>query len=594
MSAALLSFGRHVLSAALLIFAPLCSHALADTAVPNPAAEAAAKGVYADKDFDDMSQAEKDAAKQAARKAHFQYLRVCADPGNMPLSDTASEGYENKIAEVLAKSMDAKLSYFWRPSIERGITRQTFDVNECDLLMDVPSDYEGVLETMPLYRTTYVFATRASDNLTFKGLNDPRLKELKIGVFELSSLRQALSEYGVIRNVEVHEVAHDADLVPEHQPWTQVQEVVDGKLDVAGVWGPFAGWLNTMKGEHLAIQPTNLMDDKIQMEFSLAIGVARNNSVLKYALEYAMKAHRAEISDILAKYGVPLVQCSDCLIEGNLPSHGGYTVPAPAAQSYSKPTHWSVSQKTLDEWLAGGADVNEEFSDAVGANDVDRVAYLIGKGADVNKFDNQGTPPLATAARFGCIEMMQLLIAHGANIDEPDIDGWTPFQRAIAANQVSSMKFLLDHGAKRDTPVPGGYTPLSIALEEHLYDAAAELIEAGADVNAPSSSYRLTPLMIVASQLPAESRVVSLLQTHGPIDIARALLGRKANVDATDAEGVTALMIAAARDNSAMLGLLLQSGANPTMKSNDGETARDIAVKNDSLSAIRTLALLVH
>jgi ankyrin repeat protein len=72
------------------------------------------------------------------------------------------------------------------------------------------------------------------------------------------------------------------------------------------------------------------------------------------------------------------------------------------------------------------------------------------------------------------------------------------------------------------------------------------------------------------------------------------LLGRKANVDATDAEGVTALMIAAARDNSAMLGLLLQSGANPTMKSNDGETARDIAVKNDSLSAIRTLALLVH
>ena len=78
------------------------------------------------------------------------------------------------------------------------------------------------------------------------------------------------------------------------------------------------------------------------------------------------------------------------------------------------------------------------------------------------------------------------------------------------------------------------------------------------------------------------------------MDVARALLARKAKVNATDAEGVTALMIAAAHDNSPMIALLIQAGANPHLKSAAGETAREIAVKNDNLGAVRTLSLLVR
>ncbi len=584
------AFGAAVLLTAIFFGAS----AQAESPVDNPAAEAAAKGVYADKDFELLTQAEKDAAKEAARNAHFSTLRICADPGNMPLSNLAGEGYENKIAEVLAKALGARVSYFWRPYIERGMTRQTFDENECDVLMDVPADYGPVLPTIPIYRTAYVFVSRADKKLTIKDLDDPQLKQLHLGVFELSALREALANHGVVGNVIVHEVSHDADLVLEHQPWYQVQQVLDGSLDMGGVWGPFAGWVKAMKGAPLTIQPANLMDDAVPMEFSMAIGVRTTNAVLKYALDNALKVHRGEIKEVLAHYGVPLVQCADCLIAGDLPSHGIYTVPPPAAANFGKPTHWTIGKAQVDQWLAEGAELNVEFANAVLANDVDRALYLIGKGAEVNKLDKQGNMALGVASRFGCVEMMQLLADHGAKIDAPDRDGWTPLLRAVTSNQVKSIKFLLEHGADREGPAPGGYTPLSIAIEERAFDAAKALIEGNVEIDKPISKFKLTPLMIVASEVPAGSRTERLLQTLGPIEIARELLDHGANVNAVNADGVTPLMIAAARDNSAMIGLLLQAGADPRAKSTAGETARDIATKNDNLAAVRTFSLLDH
>ena len=588
------AFQRALGAAALLAAAFLANAAQAEDAADSPAAEAAAKGVYADKDFELLTQAEKDAAKEAARKAHFSSLRICADPGNMPLSNRAGDGYENKIAEVLAKALHTQVSYFWRPYIERGMTRQTFEENECDVLMDVPADYGPVLPTIPIYRTTYVFVSRTDKNLKIKSLDDPQLRELRLGVFELSALREALADHGVVRNVIVHEISHDADLVSEHQPWYQVQQVVDRTLDVAGVWGPFAGWAKTIKGQPVTIEPTNLMDDNVPMEFSMAIGVRTTNAVLKYALDNALKAHRDEISAILVRYGVPLVQCADCLIAGELPSHGIYAVPPPAADSFSKPTHWTVAKEQVDRWLDDGAELNVEFANAVLSNDVDRAHYLIGKGAEINKPDKQGNTALAVASRFACIEMMQLLVTAGANVDAPDRDGWTALLRAAASNQAKSIKFLLEHGADREGAGPGGYTPLAIALEEQNFDAAKVLIEANVRVDEPVGKYKLTPLMIVASELAAGSRSARLLQTLGPIDVARELLARGANVNAANIDGVTALMIAAAHDNATMIGLLLQAGADPHAKSVNGETASDIAAKNDNLAAIRTFHLLLE
>jgi quinoprotein dehydrogenase-associated probable ABC transporter substrate-binding protein len=552
------------------------------------------QGPWEGKTFDELDQAEIDAARQAARSTHFNTLRVCADPGNMPLSDRAREGYQNKILDVLAKAMGATLTYYWR-SYTGNIVGQAFgQADECDVLLDMPSNYPDSLSTVPIYRTTYVLVWRNNENLSIKSLSDPRLRQLRLGVFQISALRQSLSNHGLVANVQVWPVSTDTEWVPAHQPWRQVEQVVDGKLDVAGAWGPMAGWLKTMKGAQVTIQPVNLMDNVVPMEFSLGMSVPESAVLLKFALDDALKAHHAGIEKILRDYGVPLVKCADCIVPGDLPTNGGYTAATSVASLESKPMHWTVSRSQVDKWLAEGSNVSKELDDAVVSNDVDRAAYLIGRGADVNGLDNLGTPPLETAARAGCIPMMQLLVAHGARVDRHDSDAQTPLMGAAMRNQAPAIRFLVAHGASIDTGGPTGFSPLSIALEEGQLDAAYALIQAGANVNTPASGHRLTPLMVVASELPPQSRDVKVLQNHGPIDVARALLARKAKVNTTDANGVTALMIAAARDNSQMIGLLIQAGADPRIKSAAGETARDIAVENDNLGAIRILDLLAR
>lgn len=593
----LMLLGRCTRSAAFSLIAAafLVPAASADTNPTHPQSNPSGlQGPWEGKTFDELDQAEIDAARQAARSTHFNTLRVCADPGNMPLSDRAREGYQNKILGVLAKAMGATLSYYWR-SYTGNIVGQAFgQADECDVLLDMPSNYPDSLSTVPIYRTTYVLVWRNNENLSIKSLSDPRLRQLRLGVFQISALRQSLSNHGLVANVQVWPVSTDTEWVPAHQPWRQVEQVVDGKLDVAGAWGPMAGWLKTMKGAQVTIQPVNLMDNAVPMEFSLGMSVPESAVLLKFALDDALKAHHAEIEKILRDYGVPLVKCADCIVPGDLPTNGGYTAPTSVASLESKPMHWTVSRSQVDKWLAEGSNVSKELDDAVVSNDVDRAAYLIGRGADVNGLDNLGTPPLETAARAGCIPMMQLLVAHGAGINRHDSDGQTPLMGAAMRNQAPAIEFLVAHGASIDTGGPTGFSPLSIALEEGQLDAAYALIQAGANVNTPASEHRLTPLMVVASELPPQSRDVKVLQNHGPIDVARALLAHKAKVDAADADGVTALMIAAARDNSQMIGLLIQAGANARIKSAAGETAHDIAVENDNLGAIRILDLLAR
>jgi len=133
-------------------------------------------------------------ATAALGAAPLTSLRVCADPGNMPFSNNRGEGYEQKIAQVIAEALGTNVAYYYRPGIERGLTRQTLNSDNCDLMLDLPGDAEGVLSTAPLYRSTFVFATRADRNLDFKTLDDPRLKTLKIGVYQTSAIREALAE----------------------------------------------------------------------------------------------------------------------------------------------------------------------------------------------------------------------------------------------------------------------------------------------------------------------------------------------------------------------------------------------------------------
>jgi len=546
--------------------------------------------------YEELTPAEIAAAKQAAKRRKIDTLSVCADPGNMPLSDNQRQGFQNKIIEVVAKDLGARVNYFWRPYLERGLTRETFANNECDILLDMPADTRSVLTTVPVYRSTYVFVYLADKHYDFKSFDDPRLKTLRIGTYQHSALRIVLARYGIKNLDSIAIVTSDADLRPENQPWRQVQEVVDGKLDVVGVWGPFAGWLKTMKHEPITIEPLNLMEDQIPLEFSLAIGVQSTDVVLKFMLDNALKAKHDEIAAILKEFGVPLVQCPDCVVSGDIPSHGSYDKqiakryedrylksatkrPATAAAAPDQ----IVSKERLEEWLAEGSDLASELNNAVLAFDKDRVAFLLSKGADVNKLDDQGYAPLQTAVRNRNSDLAEMLLKAGADPNLPDSDGVTPLVHAINRNHVPSINLLVEHGADIDKLDREGYTPLEVAIGEDKLFAARALIEAGANVNSGNGTQKVTPLMLIASQLAPQARATHLAAGPTPVDIARDLIEKGADVNAQSASGVTPLMVAAGHNNGPMIGLLLAKGAKPATKNNVGKTALDIAhdARND-------------
>ena len=578
-----------------ILMASLCLAGFAFTSLPVDAAKSAIKRDFS-KEFDELTPSEQIAIRAAAKAAYkakkLETLNVCADPGNMPLSNIKEEGFQNKLATLLAEAMGAHVTYSWRPFLERGLTRDTFGRDMCDVMFDMPANYGSLLTTFPVYRSTYVLAYRNDKGLELTGLDDPKLKDLKIGVFQTSGIREALAKRGVVDNVSLAVQTHDADLIIEHQPWWTVQRALNGELDVAAVWGPFAGWLKTMKNEPLTILPVNLQDDRVPLEFDLAIGVRKTDAFLKYMLEFALEDKQEEVAKILKDYGVPLVQCSKCVVPGDLPSHGSYTALAQkdfkARPDLASPDQ-VVTKEKLERWLAEGADITQEFSNAVIADDLDRVKFLVSKGADVNKPDSQGWTPLQSAARQRRDEMIKLLIDLGADVNLGDPK---PLVAAVMRDHVPSIKVLLEHGAEINKPGQEGFRPMPLAIAESKYEAAKALMEAGADVNALSGADDLTPLMIAAGQTnPAEGAMFVPGSTR-PTDIARGLLDHGANVNEQSKNGVTALMIAATHNNSPMIGLLIDAGADVSLKNSLGQTAADVAAKNGNLEAQQAIMVM--
>ncbi len=561
----------------------------------------AAKKIKRDlsKEFDDLTPSEQIAIRAAAKAAYkakkLETLNVCADPGNMPLSNIKQEGFQNKLANLLGEAMGAKVIFHWRPFIERGLTRQTFEQDMCDVMFDMPANYGSLLTTFPVYKTPYVLAYRSDKGLELTGLDDPKLKDLKIGVFQTSGIRIALAKRGIVNNVKLQTQTHDGDLVIEHQPYYVVQNVLDGDLDVAAVFGPFAGWLKTMRGEPLTILPVNLDDDKVPLEFELAIGVRKTDAFLKYMLEFALEDHAEEVEKILRDYGVPLVQCSKCIVAGDLPAHGSYI--ALADQVYeARPDLASpdqvVTKEKLEGWLAEGADLSQELSNAINANDAERVKFLVEKGADVNQPDPQGWTPLQNAARQRKDGIIKTLVELGADPNRPAEDGMTPLVAAAMRDHVPSVKALLEAGANAEQPGPEGFRPLALAIAESKYEVAKALIEGGADVSVASGEDGLTPLMLIAAQTGPAEGARFLPGSTRPSDIAKILIERGADINAQSKSGITALMVAATHNSAPMIGFLMDAGADPTVKNNLGLTASDVAEKNGNLEAAQAILVL--
>ncbi|MEX6506767.1 substrate-binding domain-containing protein [Jiella sp. M17.18] len=238
-------------------------------------------------------------------------LRVCADPNNLPYSNRKGEGFENRLAELVAHALGETVSYTWWPQ-RRGFIRNTLSAGRCDVIMGVPTlDMLGL--TRSYYGSTYVIVSRRSEHLDFSSIRSPELKTLRIGVHLIGDDGantppvEVLGREGIVDNVVGYMIY--GDYRESSPPERILDDVANGKLDVAIVWGPLAGYYAKHSKVPLKVTPVTGTEAFMPLVFQyrIGMGVRKDDEALRLKLNAVIARHQDEIDALLDSYGVPRV-----------------------------------------------------------------------------------------------------------------------------------------------------------------------------------------------------------------------------------------------------------------------------------------------
>jgi mxaJ protein len=232
-------------------------------------------------------------------------LRVCSDPNNLPFSDKLERGFENAIAQVLARELGAELEYAWWPA-RRGFLRQTLNAHRCDLVMGLPTGHERALTTRPVYRSSYVFVF-GPQAPRVTSVEARELRETRIGVPIVGDDGanpppvDALLRQGLVHNLHGYSVY--GDYRDESPPAELIRAVSRGDVDLAVAWGPLAGYY-----AHRAEPPlelAQLTESGSPFVFDISLAVRRDDAALLADLDAVLERRRAEIDAILDRFHMP-------------------------------------------------------------------------------------------------------------------------------------------------------------------------------------------------------------------------------------------------------------------------------------------------
>ena len=238
-------------------------------------------------------------------------LRICSDPNNLPFSNRAGQGFEDKIARLVAHDLRALPTYTY--ALENAkFLKHTLLARKCDVVMGVTVGTDEVETTRPYYASTYVFVSRANDKLNLTSLTDPRLRKLRIGVHligdDSTPPTLALGEEGIVDNVQGFMIQSDFD---KPNPPARLIEAIEKKdVDVAAVWGPLGGYFAKSAPVRLSVAPMTGTERfaPLRFRFQIAMGVRQGDDALRRRLDVSLMRNAATIRDILESYGVPLVE----------------------------------------------------------------------------------------------------------------------------------------------------------------------------------------------------------------------------------------------------------------------------------------------
>ena len=237
-------------------------------------------------------------------------LRVCADPNNLPFSNQEGQGFENKLAEMLAGQLGAKRDYTWWAE-RKSFLKNSLEAGRCDVVMGVPASLASVATTKPYYRSTYVFVSRSDRNLHVTSLSDPRFAEWRVGVHvvgeDYAPPAAVLARRGITSNVVGFSLFGPYNEINPARKL--IDAVAQGQIDIAIVWGPFAGYFAKQESATLDIVPVMPATFlTIPFTYEIAAGVRKGDGELRTRLDNAIASDSAEIQRILNEYGVPQVR----------------------------------------------------------------------------------------------------------------------------------------------------------------------------------------------------------------------------------------------------------------------------------------------
>ena len=231
-------------------------------------------------------------------------LRVCADPHNLPFSNEAGEGFENKIAQLLAGDLGLEIAYTWYPQ-SIGFVRNTLGAHACDVVMGTVSTGELMQSTNPYYRSSYALVQRADAKTKAHALTDPQLADLRIGAVARTPPVDILAKQGLLKNVTPYALVVDTRY--DSPGRDMIEDVAAGKIDVGVLWGPIAGYWAKQASVPLEVIALSGENEAARLDFRIAMGLRRNEPEWKQVLNDFIAKHQAEIQAILLEYGVPLL-----------------------------------------------------------------------------------------------------------------------------------------------------------------------------------------------------------------------------------------------------------------------------------------------
>jgi quinoprotein dehydrogenase-associated probable ABC transporter substrate-binding protein len=239
-------------------------------------------------------------------------FRVCGDPRNMPFSDTAGEGFENRLAELFAKALGKTVAYTWYPNAP-GFVRRTLAIYKCDIIMGMPQGDDIVQVTNPYYRTAYTLVFKPGNGLDgVDTLTDERLKDKRIGIIAGTPPATNMVLDGLIAKAKPYPLVIDTRF--DSSAAAMVKDIVNGEVDAGVLWGPLAGYYAKQSTTPLTVVPLLKEKNGPRMTYRIGMGVRYSDQNWKRELNRMIRAKQAEINALLIEYGVPILDDGDHLI----------------------------------------------------------------------------------------------------------------------------------------------------------------------------------------------------------------------------------------------------------------------------------------